>query len=386
MQADGKGMIAQQIDQWLRKQVILEDKLHGRANKIHLRHLSVDRKVQGDVTSFAVKLDPGSVEIGPLIESICDAAQKDANDLASGIQLYALYAFFPDDLNYLPRKVFRVVGENEDFERELAPSEPPTEKGLVSQLMRHTENMMKTVTVSQGYMTGTLQRENQRLAEMNEKFSQQQIDFMVLLQDTMDQSHSRRLAEKKEEVAQAMKQTIISKLDALVPVIINRIAGTTVMPIEDPSFILMGSLLESLSTDQQLKFLNSLDDAQKPLFAEMLSAYEKKKALSMGATPNAISHGIGPKSELPSAEDSGQRQITAVTVPAADNSDLLTPENNGPQHPLFKTVADRLKEPPTLLSDDPVISTMEQKAKDFAARFADIMSPTSSKNPPPGAK
>ena len=70
----------------------------------------------------------------------------------------------------------------------------------------------------------------------------------------------------------------------------------------------------------------------------------------------------------------------------ADNSDLLTPENNGPQHPLFKTVADRLKEPPTLLSDDPVISTMEQKAKDFAARFADIMSPTSSKNPPPGAK
>ena len=388
MHADGKGMISQQIDQWLRKQVVLKDALHGRASKIQLRHLSVDRKIQGDVASFAVKLDPGSDEIGPLIDSICDAAQKDADDLASGIQNYALYAFFPEDLNYLPRKVFRVIGENEDFERELSPSEPPTEKGLVSQLMRHNESIMKTMTVSQGYMTGTLQRENQRLAEMNEKFSQQQIDFMVLLQDTMDQSHSRRLAEKKEEVGQAMRQAVISKLDALVPVIINRLAGTTVMPIEDPSFLLMGSLLESLSTEQQLAFLNNLNETQKPLFAEMLSAYEKKKAASMGTTPNAISHqqGIGVKNGLPAAHELGQKQIEGSSEPAADNSDLLAPESNTPQHPMFKTVADRLKEPPTLLSDDPVLATMEQKAKDFAARFADMMVPTARKNPPPGEK
>jgi hypothetical protein len=392
MNPDGKGMIAPQINQWIRKQVVLRDKLHGQATKILLRHLNVERKVQGDVATFAVKLDPGSEEIGPLIEEICEAAQKDADDLASGVQNYALYAFFPEDLDYFPRKVFRVAGTSEDFERELSPSEPPTEKGLVSQLMRHNEKIMQTMTVSSSYMTGTLQRENQRLAEMNEKFAQQQVDFMVLLQDTMDQAHSRRLAEKKDEVALAMKQDVMAKLDALVPVIINRIAGQTLIPVEDPSFILMGTLLESLTEEQQLNFLNNLNEGQKPLFAEMLSSYEKKKAASMGATPNLISQGIGKKNALPPPNVPGQKQIAAKAPapkkpPAADNSDLLLPENSGPQHPLFRTSKDRLSEPPSLLSDDPVISTMEQKARDFAARFRDLMQPeTSKKTTPPGEK
>jgi hypothetical protein len=385
MHADGKGMIAPQIDQWLRKQVVLPDELHGRASKIMLRHLSVERKPQGDVATFAVKLDPGSLEIEPLINEICEAAQKDADDLASGIQNYALYAFFPEDLDYFPRKVFRVAGSNEDFERDLNPSEPPTEKGLVSQLMRHNENIMKTMTVSSSYMTGTLQRENQRLAEMNEKFAQQQVDFMVLLQDTMDQAHSRRLAEKKDEVALAMKQDVMAKLDALVPVIINRISGQNLMPVEDPSFILMGTLLENLSEKQQLDFLNNLNEGQKPLFAEMLSAYEKKKAVSMGAKPNLISHGIGMKNALPPPNESNQKQIVAKP-PAADNSDLLVPENNQPQHPLFKTSKDRMSDPPSLLSNDPVIATMEQRAREFASRFRDLMQPEASKKQTPQEK
>jgi hypothetical protein len=385
MHPDGKGMIAQQIDQWLRKYVILPEKIHGRPSKILLRHLSVERKVQGDVASFPVKLDPGSTEIDALIDEICESAQKDADDLASGIQNYALYAFFPEDLNFFPRKVFRVAGANEDFERELTPSEPPNEKGLVAQLMRHTENIMKTMTVSTGYMTGTLQRENQRLAEMNEKFAQQQVDFMVLLQDTMDGAHSRRLAEKKEEVGIAMRQDVMAKIDALIPVIINRIAGQTVMPVEDPSFILMGTLLESLTTEQQLNFLNSLNEGQRPLFGEMLSAYEKKKAASMGTTPNLISQEAKSKSSLPPPPDEPTQRRISAAPPAADNSDLLSPENGSAQHPLFRTVQDRLNDPPSLLTTDPVLAPMEQKAKDFAARFRNMMMPTGpKKNTPPG--
>lgn len=385
MHDEDKAMIAQQIDEWLRRQIILPSKDHGRASKILLRHLSVDNKVQGDIGTFQVKLDPGSVDIGVLIDSIAEAAQKDADDLAQGIQKYALYAFFPDDINYFPRKAFRVAASNDDFERDLSPSEPANEKGLVSQLMRHTETLMKTMTVSQSYIHGTLQRENQRLAEMNEKYAQQQVDFMVLLQDTMDQSHRRRLDEKKEEAALAMKETVISKLESLVPVMINRIAGQTVIPVEDPSFILMGTLLESLTEEQQLTLLNSLDSNQKPLFAEMLSAYEQKKAASMGTKKNLISQGIGVKPGLPPAHDGRPKQISASTTPpAADNSDLLVPEGSQEQHPMFKTLKDRMAEPPSILSDDPVINTMEKKAKDFAARFGDMMSPT--KKPTTGEK
>lgn len=368
MRTDNTGMIAQQIDQWLKKQVVIRDKNHGECTQIKLKHMSVDRKVQGDVASFSVKLDHGSDELDPLIDSICDAAQKDANDLNSGVQNYVLYAFFPQDLSYSPRKVFRVAGENEDFERELNPSEPPTEKGLVSQLMRHNESIVKTMTVGQGYITGTLQRENQRLAEMNEKFAQQQVDFMVLLQDTMNDSHSRRLAEKKEEVGIAMKQGAIEKLGSLVPVIINRIAGKQILPTGDPAFNLMGTLLESLSPDQQLMFLNTLDDNQKPLFAEMLSEYEKRKAAATGNAPNFIEQTLGSKNELPPPSGGEQKMLMA-------NADLLEPEDGAQQLPMFKSVADRLKESPSLLSGDPILGDIEKKAQEFAARFKDQLQP-----------
>jgi len=64
---------------------------------------------------------------------------------------------------------------------------------------------------------------------------------------------------------------------------------------------------------------------------------------------------------------------------------LLVPENNQPQHPLFKTSKDRMSDPPSLLSNDPVIATMEQRAREFASRFRDLMQPEASKKQtPPG--
>jgi hypothetical protein len=374
MESADQNMIAQQISEWLRRQIILRDKDHGDCSRIQLRHLNVERQIQGDVASIPVKLDHGSEDLEPLLNSICSTAQRDADDLNAGVQNYAIYAFFPQDLNYLPRKVFRVAGVNEAFERELTPSEPPTEKGIVSQLMRHTENIMKTQTVSTGYIVGTLQRENQRQSEMLEKFSQQQIDFMLLLQETMDTAHGRRLKEKAEEVNLAMRQDVIEKLGSLVPVVINRIAGKTVMPIQDPAFNLMGTLLESLDDEQQLAFLNSLKPNQKPLFAEMLSEYEKRKAAASGDQPNFIQQSIGRKNELPAAQpDNSTRQ--------SDNSDLLTSHPNTPQLARFKTIADRLRENPKLISSDPVIQEIERKARDFANRFRDQLQPPNPTKP-----
>lgn len=373
MHTDSRGLIAQQIDSWLRKQVVFEDEEHGRASKIILRHLSVDRKPQGDVATFPVKLDPGSEEIEPLVDRICDAAQKDADDMSSGVQNYALYAYFPQDLNYFPRKVFRVAGNNDDFERELSPSEPPTEKGLVAQLMRHNEGIMKTMTVSQGYMTSTLQRENQRLAEMNEKFALQQVDFMILLQDTLDTAHARRLREKKEESDLAMRDGMISKVDSLLPVIINRIAGKNIMPVPDPSFTLMGALLENLSDEQQTALLNLLEPHQRPVFTEMLAEYEKKKAEAMGLKPHKLSKpSLGAPNSLPAPDPQGQN-LLGPSPATPDKNDLLA------QPPMFKNISDRMKEDPTLLSDDPVINNMESGAKKFAARFASILNPTPNK-------
>lgn len=275
------GQIRSQIEDWVKKNVAFPDvKMHGKCTKVVLKHLTVDRKVQGDVKSFPVRLEEGSEdELLPLLLGISEAAQRDADSLSQGLQRYAIFAYYLQDAKYSPRKVFTVnPSTEEEIERGADPTEPPTEKGLVSQTMRHLEAVMRTVTVSTSTMMTAQVGEIRRLTELNERFMSQQVDFMVLLQDTLDRSHRRRLEERDEEANLAMKESAMSKIEALVPVIINRLAGKTVLPEEDRSFMLMSALLENLSDEQQASLMKTLSDDQKMVLAEVLAAYEQKKS------------------------------------------------------------------------------------------------------------
>lgn len=357
MHLDNLGMISQQIDPWLRKQIVFKDKVHGNCKQILLRHLGIDRKVQGDVAAFPVRLEVGSEDLDPLVTEICQAAQRDADEIQQGIQNYALFAQF-EDLNYMPRKMFRVAAVNEGFERDLSPSEPPTDKGLVSQHMRHTESMVKIALTSIGAVTELTQRENRRLAEQNEKYAVQQIDFMLVLQKLMDNAHERRLKEKEREFNVGLKQEALEKVSSLIPIIANRIAGQNLLPTTDPSFMMMAGLLENLTPKQQMDMLDMLDPAQKVLFGEMLAEYEKKKDKVMGKSPNLLAGSVGKKNALPTSE---KKQIAASPDDAPE--------------PMFKSVEDRMKEAPTIMAGDDVIQDMEQFARDFASRFQETMKP-----------
>jgi hypothetical protein len=354
------GAIELQIEEWVRREVAYPDlKLHGKCSKVALRHLNLTNQIQGDVATFPVKLEDGAEnEIAPLLLQIAEASQRDSNDQNSGVQKYALYAYFPADKTYVPRKIFRVGPVDEEVERDVVPSEPPTEKGLVAQTMRHLEAVMRHSTVAQGYQMQVMQRELQRVSDMNERFSQQQIDFLVLFQDTMNDATKRRLAERKEEAGIAMKETALSKLSALLPVIVNRIAGQQVLPQEDTSFMLMSSLLEGLSDDQQKILFNTLSDAQRMTLAEILSQYEKKKDKWLQGQKSMV---LGKRNELPppaseSHTDPSVQDVTSVPVPTAMT---LHEQMTGPAEK----------------SRDPVLQQYEDDALNFTSRFRDFLKP-----------
>ena len=107
MNADGLGIIDRMIRPWIEKQVVFPEGDHGPCSKLLLQHLNIERKVQGDVAAFAVRSELTAEEIDPLVMGVCEAAQKDADDQAAGIQSYALTALYPRDMTFRPRKVFR---------------------------------------------------------------------------------------------------------------------------------------------------------------------------------------------------------------------------------------------------------------------------------------
>jgi hypothetical protein len=351
------GLTEQAIRDWLRREVMFPDKSRGRCDLVKLKHLNISRAPQGDVTSFPVKLEEeAEADVDVLARDIAVKAQEDADTLNAGVQLYAIYAQFTVDKTYCPRKVFRVAGSSE-IERDIKPSEPPTEAGLVSQTMRHLEAVMKTATVSSGYLVSSQQREISRLADMNEKFMQQQVDMMILMQDMADRGHERRLKEKSSEVGIAMKESAMSKLEALVSVIINRIAGKPVVPEDDKSFLLMASLFESMSADQQMTLYGMLTDAQKISLAEILHGYEEKR------------HKYAESKKIPPT--TGQAQIAA---PKSDK----TPQNllvESQSLPMFKSLGERAKDVAAETSSDPQIKKIEDDVSAFTNRFRDFLKP-----------
>jgi len=365
MHADAKGTIEIQIKDWIYQHVVLKEKHRGLCRKLVLRHLSVDRKPQGDVCAISVPADEGLAgEIDMLTNKIVDAAQRDANDL-HGVQQYALYAYYPDDPAYVPRKFIRVAADDDlEIERDVSPSEPPTEKGLVSQLMRHVEAIQKTATVSQSYIYQTMQRENARLAEMNEKFSGQQTDLMILVQDTMNEAHERRISEKKAEMSLALQEGAFEHLKTVIPIIVNRIAGRQLVPEPNRQFMLIASLLESLTPEQQAWFRDKFSPGQLATTAEILGEYEKEKALFTGERKVSSEF---KSNALPSDPSVEQGKLSAVA-------------DGGPKPlKMFEKLGDRLASDPDSLSPDEKLRDFELQAKRFADRFKDRLKPSEPK-------
>jgi hypothetical protein len=255
--------------------------------------------------------------------------------------MYALYATFKNS-DHVFRKVFRVSPQT-DFDRDVKPSEPPTDAGLAGQAMRHLEAVMKTSVASQGYLFSLLERQLQRLQDKDERGDQQKLDMMMLVQEVIDGSHARRLAERQEEASQGMRENAFEMLKVAAPIILNRLAGKPLLPEKNKAFMLLASLLENLRPEQQAFLRDGLDPAQLAVLAEVLSEYEKDKAEFEKSSPASAPRAAG--NALPPTEE-------------ADEGEAPKPPR------MFQRVRDRLLEGDDL-PRDPVLQRLEQRGASF---------------------
>jgi hypothetical protein len=321
-----------QIGQWLRRNVLVVDKDYGRCVRLKVTHFSINKKPQGDVTKIDLPNTFGEDGIEHLVSEIIQAAQEDANSLHSGIQLYAVFAHYERNVSYTPRRYFR-VGAEEEYDPEAGgadPSETPDGRGLVAQSMRHLEAVFKTSVMQNSYFMQTMQQENRELRQTIAQQGEQAIEMGALIQETLDNSTARRLAEKEAENKQVMMGSMFENLKLLIPVIMNKIAGQKIAPETDASFNMLAALFESMPAEQQQALVaDFLTPAQGAVFAEFLGTYEKRKR-------------------------------------ALKSADAQGPGMN------FKSLFDSVKEQSTALTEtkDPKLASMEQHAKSFREAFS----------------
>ena len=227
---------------------------------------------------------------------------------------------------------------------------------------------MKTATMSQSFMTEHLIQQIGKLQEKDERSDQQRIDLLLLVQETINDSHRRRLDERREEMEQTIKEGVFEQLKVAIPIILNRVAGKPLLPEQDKSFMLMAALLENLRPEQQVFLRDTLDPNQSAVLAEILGEYEKKKASFMGP-----SRGVGTR-EITGEQIPGQQPLVL------DNA-LPPPMEDGEQSPnntlakMFQNVKERVSTGADTQSDDEVIQKLERLGRDFNSRMAELHKP-----------
>ena len=305
---------APQVGEWLRRQILTRDPKNGDCYCLIIRHYSVNKKPQGDIDKIDldfefINQDPNAID--HIINQVCEVAQNDANALHSGLQTYGVHAYFTINKNYAPRHLFRVSAEELDPESNGAdPSEPATAQGLQAQLMRHNEALMKGMVMNTSYIMEALRRENADQRVLISKNMEQSLEFVALMQETLDNSSQRRIDERNAEIKQEALSGIFEHMKLLLPTLLNRLAGQKIAPETDPSFTTLAALFESMPADQQQAFVTQfLTPAQGMLFAEFLDTYEQRK----GKLTSADAPGI--KLNLPALFDKRRERADATRKP-----------------------------------------------------------------------
>jgi hypothetical protein len=272
---EGPHTTVKKLEVWLREQLfrILEDDEKARFNRVVVRHIVKGNK-QGE-EAFTVDLPKKANEewCGSAALDLFTRLQAEAAVL-TGYQKYALYSYFNNDSdNHVSRMLIGIQGtddQEEGFETEGADKE-----GLLRGTQRHLEVAMKinatqnmTVAQTQGALI-------HKLSNMLENLLEKRAESLDLLEELIKEKHKQEIEVIKEtSKAESMRGIAKRVQDILLPAIANRITGADQTAVKRDALFLMtkgvltsiasnadtmGKIMESLSPEQQIGFMNLLE-------------------------------------------------------------------------------------------------------------------------------
>lgn len=251
---------------WMRQQMT-----DGKVTRFVLRHLAAGARKGSDVFTCT---PPSNVDAGWIEKAADDlnaAAEADAEGIASGPQRYVVLPFGEDPARATGRHTLHVAAPELEDETQIE-SEPANAQGLTAQLMRHMEAKERLQTNGMATVIKSMQKMAESVAAENEQLRAYRLESLAVVESLLSQQAERELAAKQAEVKIEMMQGVAKDLKLLVPPIVNRIAGKSILPSSDPKVLVAKGILESLTEEQRSKL------------AEMVSALEltPKQQLALG--------------------------------------------------------------------------------------------------------
>lgn len=227
---------------------------------------------RGGVPVAEHPLEPGEgVELAELAKTLHDAAKHDA-EAHGGPQTYRLTVHRQgDEDSPAPFALTLRVdgGEGGELGGDMDGSRAAA---LLARQLDATQRLLVTVWQSS---LSSLEKENARLAAQNEKLQDRHIQFIELFEVLMSAQKERELEAMKATKAEERKDAALSKLAPLLPVLVNRLAGRTVLP-DNSAAAALKTFAESLKPAQLDALLGTLTPEQFALFESVWKRTEEE--------------------------------------------------------------------------------------------------------------
>lgn len=272
---------SQKLTAWLRSELCRPQKPVA---KIVLRSAPVGGKGI-EIETFELEASEIQLEEIPVYaESVIARAQEDADSSGSRITRYTLQSFRKGDEKPAARYSFRLRGESDpDLDEESGGEEPANPRGLLSQLMRHNEAIMRTFVTSTNALSATMARRLESADRLNERLTHELTEQRRIVEEARGEQHVRDMEMMSEDASIKRKDAAFGKMMALVPLVINKLAGGKVLPDKsDPMMMLLEPFISSMTPDQFQAIQGTLSPEQTIMFVELLQAFQKRKQLANG--------------------------------------------------------------------------------------------------------
>jgi hypothetical protein len=255
------------IATWLRLQI------HEGCSRVSLRQ----RVGEGETHVREWPIAP-EMNVEALAEEIATKVSEEGRVLR-GPTLYALLGYKAGALSHFDRKLFRIEGMGGGAETLLGETEAPDGKGLVAQMMRHTEasariGLGQTLAIVEHYKQ-ILRERDARIAALEEK----QMEVIELHEQLASLQHERNLEALREKRVEKKETFVREKLDMLTPVLMSKLLGAGVPTGQGSMFgeELLRQFLKSLAPPQIAAMTSSLSPEQTVTLHEIFQRYSDRE-------------------------------------------------------------------------------------------------------------
>jgi hypothetical protein len=274
----------QTLEQWI-DEALIDGEKDGTCCAMSLVHHTGSKENEVFGVRFNGAKQWTARELAGVFQGKADAF---AQDLPGGAQLFSLLAMYGESPEPQARHPFQVIPET-NFEGLV--SEGPSEKGCLTQSMRHLEFQHREMNVMLRHLTDTLadsnkeQREYIKELSQENRFANQALREMAL--GRLTEEHKFRMEEKKADRENEMWE----KLLEYGPLLLDSIAGGKLLPVSKKDTMLIDAIVRTVPKEKLIELVTSMPaEAAGPLVARLEEAH-KANVLAEEAATKALEAG-----------------------------------------------------------------------------------------------